>query len=135
MQGLYKAFAAAGLNQKAFAAETDIDKVVLNKAAKGILNLTPEDFKKVCARSGLSPDQIATVQDVDYGVIPTSSIAESRKAAKRKKSKPVSFRVTPKQRKQLDKDLKVLNFPTVQSWGDFCLKQLHVEAERQRCDE
>lgn len=132
MQGIYKAIAKAGIDQKTFAAETGIDRYMLNKAAKGKINLTPADFKKVCARSGLRPDQIATVQDVDYGVIPIKSIAEIKRPEKRKRKASLRFRIIPNQRKQIDKDLQILGFATIQSWGDFCIKHLHFEAEQKR---
>ena len=65
-------------------------------------------------------------------VLPTGGTPKRGKPDKRKKAVSLRFRILSKQRKQIDKDLKTLGFATIQSWGDFCIKQLHVEAERRR---
>ena len=132
MQGILKAIAAAGVDQKTFAKEVGIDRYTLNKFVRGHMNPVPEDFKKICDRAGLPPRAVATVEDVDYGVIPCKRPTGTRKPEKRKKTGSLRFRYLPKQRKQIDKDLKTCNFATVQSWGDFCIKQLHAQAEQIR---
>ena len=68
MQGILKAIKAAGLDAKAFSKEVDIDRYMMSKFVNGHCNPTPHDFKKICDRSGLAPDEVATVADVDYGV-------------------------------------------------------------------
>lgn len=132
MQGILKAIAAAGVDQKTFAKEVGIDRYTLNKFVNGHINPVPADFKKICDRAGLPPRAVATVEDVDYGVIPCKHPAGHKKPEKRKKAGSLRFRYLKKQRKQIDKDLKTLGFATVQSWGDFCIKQLHAQAEDER---
>ena len=135
MRGILKALAVTGLNGKAFGEEIGVDKYMMSKFANGHCNPTPDVFRKICDRSGLRPDDVATIEDVDYGVIPIQGPPKRKKPDKHTKKATLRFRILPNQRKQVNKDLKVLGFATIQSWGDFCIKQLHVEAERRRADD
>lgn len=135
MRGILKALAVTGLNGKAFGEEIGVDKYMMSKFANGHCNPTPEVFRKICDRSGLPPEAVATVEDVDYGVIPLPTTGKPRTGDRHKKKSTLRFRILPKQRKQVEKDLKSLGFATIQSWGDFCIKQLHVEAERKRSND
>lgn len=84
MQGILKAYAAAGLNQKQFGAEVDIDHRLLSKFVNGEANPTPPQLGRISARSGLPPQAIATAEKVDYG-IPVGNVSKKhRKADKRK---------------------------------------------------
>lgn len=135
MRGILKALAVTGLNGKAFGEEIGVDKYMMSKFANGHCNPTPDVFHKICDRAGLRPDEVATVADVDYGVIPVPNTTVRKKGDKHKKRATLRFRIIPNQRKQINKDLKALGFATIQSWGDFCIKQLHVEAERRRTND
>lgn len=55
MQGILKAIAAAGVDQKTFAKEVGIDRYTLSKFVNGHINPVPGDFKKICDRAGLPP--------------------------------------------------------------------------------
>ena len=135
MQGILKAVAATGLDQKAFSKEVGIDRFMMSKFVNGHCNPTPQDFKKICDRSGLKPQAVATVEDVDYGVIPTTGPAKHQKADKRKKKATIRARLLPRLRKQVDKDLKALGYSSVQAWIEVCVQQLHADAERRRKDD
>ncbi len=132
MRGINRAVAAAGVDQKTFAKEIGMDRFMLNKMAKVRANPTPEDFKKICDRAGLPPHAVATVQDVDYGVIPTPASMKRRKGDRHKKRATLRARVLPNIRKQVDGDLVTLGYSTVQAWMETCVRQLHDEAERER---
>lgn len=132
MQGILKAVAAAGVDQKTFSKEVGIDRFMMSKFVNGHCNPTPPQFKKICDRAGLPPDAVATVEDVDYGVIPTTATAKRRMLDKHKKKATLRARVLPRLRKQVDKDLKVLGISSVQAWIEQCVAQLHADAERRR---
>ena len=85
MRGILKALAVTGLNGKAFGEEIGVDKYMMSKFANGHCNPTPEVFRKICDRSGLPPEAVATVEDVDYGVIPLPSATKPRTGDRHKK--------------------------------------------------
>lgn len=133
MQGLKSAPARAGYKDaKTFCRAIDMDYPTFSKASNGRVNLNVSDFNKVRLAANMAPEEVATAAEVDYGIIPHNSPRGLKKPEKRKKAGSLRFRYLPKQRKQIDKDLKALGFATVQSWGDFCIKQLHAQAEHKR---
>lgn len=133
MRGIRKAVdIAADGDQKRFAKKTGIDRYMLNKMVNGHVNPVPKDFKKICECAGLPPEAIATAEEVDYGILPVTSPTKKRAGDRHKKKATVRFRVLPRQHKQIDKDRKLLGYPTMQSWGDECVKRLHAEAEAKR---
>ncbi len=132
MRGIRKALAVTGLDGKTFGKDIGIDKYMMSKFINGHCNPTPDVFRKICDRSGLAPKDVATVEEVDYGVIPLAATPHKKGEDKRKKRASLRFRILQKQRKQIDKDLKTMGFATVQSWGDFCIKELNARAQQIR---
>lgn len=133
MNGLKSAPARAGYKDaKAFCKAIEMDYPTFSKAANGHINLNVPDFNKIRIAANMAPCEVATAAEVDYGIIPYNPMATPKRSDKRQKTGSIRFRYLPKQRKQIDKDLKALGFATVQSWGDFCIKQLHAQAEERR---
>lgn len=133
MNGLKSAPARAGYRDaKSFCRAIGMDYPTYSKAANGHVNLNVPDFNKVRLAAKMAPQEVATADEVDYGIIPHTPPRGPQKPEKRKKTGSLRFRYLPKRRKQIDKDLKTLGYATVQSWGDRCIEQLHEEAEQKR---
>lgn len=132
MQGLRKVLEATGLDGKALGEKIGADKYTISRYMNGRCNPTPEVFRAMLKVANLAPSDVATAEEVDYGIPVGLGGADTRHGDRHKIAATLRARILPKLRVQVDRDLATLGYSTVQAWIEDCVKQLHIEAERQR---